>query len=307
MNRILKHTVTISFLPLLLIAGCKENAQIKTENQTAVKTNQNQGNSAILPPLKHAFSCLPKDAAFIAAHRGTSRNAGLAENSLIGQKTLIEKGFYFSEIDVAGLKDGTLILMHDGVLDRTTVKTGPVASATWADLDGTLLKDTDGELTSDIVPKFSDILEGAKGQIYLEIDFKSSARFEDVIKEIRKQGMADQVILIAYSDGQARKLAKLAPEMMLSLTVKNAEHLKELNAMGIETAQMAAWTGRERASRDLLALLSDKNVPALAMRNPQEQTKAISDAHLIVSDYALDSQPIIGDIDMNAFKACLNK
>lgn len=306
MKPFFKQSLVAGLLPLISLSACRQdqakiNQDIKSEPYVSSKFSPD------LPSIDHAFSCLPKEAAFIAAHRGTSKNANLAENSLGGQRALIENGFYFSEIDVAGLKDGTLILMHDGVLDRTTVDNGPVASSNWADLDGTLLRDTDGNITSDIVPKFSQILTEAKGKIYLEIDFKSSARFEDVIKEIRKQKMSDQIILIAYSDGQARKLAKLAPEMMISLTVKNAAHLRELNAMGIETEQMAAWTGRERASRDLLNTLSNNNIPILAMRSPQEQSKVISDAHLIVSDYALETNPIIGKIDMKKFKACLNQ
>lgn len=306
MKPFFKLSLVVSLLPFISLSACRQDqAKINEYDKTEASISSEVGHD--LPSINHAFSCLPKEAAFIAAHRGTSKNANLAENSLGGQSMLIENGFYFSEIDVAGLKDGTLILMHDGVLDRTTVDTGPVASSTWAELDGTLLRDTDGNITSDIVPKFSQILTEAKGKIYLEIDFKSSARFEAVIKEIRKQKMSDQVILIAYSDGQARKLAKLAPEMMISLNVKNTGHLKELNSMGIETERMAAWTGRERASRDLLNTLSNHNIPVLAMRSPQEQSKVISDAHLIVSDYALDTNPIIGEIDMDAFKACLNK
>lgn len=303
MKPTLPHIVATTVVTLALLSGCR--AQTAVAPATPANDEAPLAFDKILPPLKQAFACLPKEAAFVAAHRGTSLNRGLPENSMGGLLALIDAGFYFSEIDVAGLKDGTLILMHDGVLDRTTVKEGPVASQSWADVNSLLLRDTDGRITTDTLPQFEDILQRSKGKIYLEIDFKSSAKFEAVIAQIRQNDMADQVILIAYSDGQARKLASLAPDMMISLTIKSNDHFDELKSLGIKTENMTAWTGREAIDPAQLRLLTNNQIRVLAMRSPQEQDEAIVDADLIVSDYALDGPPILGTIDEAAFKACL--
>ena len=143
-----------------------------------------------LPSLTTQFECLPKETAIISAHRGTARGSGFAENGLRGLSALIKRGYLMSEIDVARLKDGTYILFHDGVWEDKSTGRGAVAASTWEQAEKYLLKDPQGKLTSDTPIKLSNYLAEAKDKIYLEIDFKSSARYQDVIKMIRAHGMS---------------------------------------------------------------------------------------------------------------------
>ncbi len=300
----MKHILYIVLFSIFMLTACFNSEKPLKE---PYESDRPRKTDFTLPPIKSALSCLPKENAFIAAHRGTSRNQGLAENSLSALSKLIEKGFYISEIDVASLKDNTLILMHDGVLDRTTIRKGPFANLKWPQVDGLLLRDTEGNITSDTVPRLSDILAKAKHKIYLEIDFKSSARYEDVLKEIRQHDMQKHVILIAYTDGQARKLAKLAPEMMISIPVKNAQHLSALNRTGIKTNQIAAWTGKETPNSKLRTKLNQRKIPILSMPTNKQKHYAISYSKIIVTDYALDTKPILGRFDKKALESCLYK
>ncbi|MEP1229476.1 MAG: glycerophosphodiester phosphodiesterase family protein, partial [Litorimonas sp.] len=169
-----------------------------------------------LPPLKAAIECLPKDGAIIAAHRGTSRDWNTAENSISALQKLIKQNYLLAEIDVAGLRDSTMITFHDGVWDDISTGKGPVISTTKESLEKILLKTRKGTYTSDRPPLFEDMLQTAKGKIYLEIDFKSSANMQNVISTIKKYDMSDQVLLIAYTKNQAKKLRNLAPNMLLS-------------------------------------------------------------------------------------------
>jgi glycerophosphoryl diester phosphodiesterase len=125
--------------------------------------------------MKTALSCLPDGAAMMASHRGISREWDMAENSLAGLERLIADGYRVAEIDLAGTKDGTLFLYHDGVWEEKSTGTGPVAATLTADLDTILLKNRAGEVTSERPPTFAQVLETAKDRLYLEIDFKSSA------------------------------------------------------------------------------------------------------------------------------------
>ena len=54
----------------------------------------------------------------VVAHRGDWRNA--PENSLQAIQYCIDMGVDMVEIDVRKTKDGHIVLMHDGSIDRTT-------------------------------------------------------------------------------------------------------------------------------------------------------------------------------------------
>lgn len=64
----------------------------------------------------------------VAAHRGDWRYA--PENSMAAIENAIKMGVDIVEIDIQKTKDGKLILMHDGTLDRTTTGKGKIADWT---------------------------------------------------------------------------------------------------------------------------------------------------------------------------------
>ena len=133
------------------------------DHQPPVQTSQ----SLTSYPLKHHFKCLPDSAAILAAHRGTSKGKGLAENGKAGLQALIKKGVMIAEIDVAKTKDGMHFLFHDGVWDDESTGKGAVASSRWSQAQSFLLNDTEGRLTSETPISFEDYLKIAKDKIYL--------------------------------------------------------------------------------------------------------------------------------------------
>jgi glycerophosphoryl diester phosphodiesterase len=66
------------------------------------------------------------------AHRGGGSLA--PENTLAAIRLGRSLGFRAAEVDVQFAKDGTAVLMHDRVLDRTTSGHGPLAERTWSEL-----------------------------------------------------------------------------------------------------------------------------------------------------------------------------
>jgi len=212
-------TTVFSAALILGLSSCKAPSTSPTQAPKidTPSTTSTQATPRKLAPLKKALACLPQNAAIIAAHRGTDeRSKDIAENSIGGLNALIKNGTLMAEIDVAGLKDGTLITFHDGVWDEISTGSGPVASSRKSDLENILLKSRSGKLTADRPPLFKDMLEAAKGKMYIEVDFKSSADYRSVIKAIHDANMADQVLLISYSERQSAQLGRLAPEMIRS-------------------------------------------------------------------------------------------
>lgn len=265
------------------LAACKAPNPTQGSNDPAAQTNI----KAKLPPIRTALACLPDSAAIIAAHRGTDeRWKDQAENSLGALKALIDHGTLMAEVDVAGLKDGTLITFHDGVWDEISTGRGPIASSQKSDLEKILLKSRDGGLTADRPPLFTDMLAAAKGKIYVEVDFKSSAKYRPVIKAIRNADMADQVLLIAYSSGQAQQLARLAPEMLRS------------NPKDAPKKDQAVWLGYEVANGNTAAHLKENGSYTIGRigdprrQPPLKQMQTAAD--ILVTDQAERYAGVVG-------------
>lgn len=98
------------------------------------------------------------------AHRGLHGN-GVPENSIAAFKAALERG-YGIELDIHLLKDGTLAVIHDAALKRTTGAEGYIEDLTAADLGKYRLEGTD-----EIIPTFQQVLElyGGKAPIIIEL------------------------------------------------------------------------------------------------------------------------------------------
>lgn len=207
------------------------------------------------------------------------------------------------EIDVARLKDGTHILYHDGVWEDGSTGKGIVAATTWPEAEKFILKDTQGRYTAHKIPKLTDYLKVATGKTYLEIDFKSSSNYEYVINQIRTHNMQAHVILISYNPGQAKKLSKLAPDMMISIATQRSQ-----DAFNYPKGQAAAWVANGITDKALIKNLRKENIPILGKIGFEWDSYKAEAADILVTDYALNHRPITGLTRSNkkAYIDCLN-
>ena len=293
-----KAPISIACASLLLAAGL---SACKAPTSNTTQTTEMIEPKTTLAPIRKALDCLPADAAIMAAHRGTDeRWRDQAENSIGGLNALIKHGTIMAEIDVAGLKDNTLITFHDGVWDQISTGKGPISVSRKSDLEKILLKSRAGGLTADRPPLFADMLKTAKGKIYMEVDFKSSADPQAVIDAIRKADMADQVLLIAYNPKQAALFERLAPEMLRS----NPPEAAKLGH--------AVWLGYGVANGNKAnALKSNGNytIGRIGDPNRQPSLKALTRASdILVTDKAEKHDGIIGMTakSREAFEACVS-
>lgn len=203
-----------------------------------------------------------EEKALISAHRG-GPTPGLPENGIETMDAVLTAIPAIMEIDVAQSTDGVLYLMHDRTLDRTTTGTGRVSDRDWAYVEQLKLVDEAGWQTTYSVPTLLAALEWAKDRTVLQIDFKRTADFADVINLIRAQDMADQVILIAYTLEQAERLHELAPEMLLSYSIGSVGDLAEVEQAGIPADRIVAFTGTRLPKPDLYRALDGEDVEVI--------------------------------------------
>ncbi len=100
------------------------------------------------------------------AHRGL-HDAARPENSLSAFRAAVSAG-YGIELDVHLLRDGTLAVMHDSLLKRTTGAEGRIE-----DLTADRLSDFYLEGSLDTIPTFRQVLELVDGQVPLIVELKA--------------------------------------------------------------------------------------------------------------------------------------
>lgn len=239
----------------LLLAACGAS---NTGMQAAAPASA----AAALQPhdLAHFFDCLQHDSgALVSAHRGGPA-PGFAENSVETFANTVRQAPVALEIDIARTKDGKLVLMHDETLERTTTGHGPVSASTLAEIQALSLRDNDGQTLAAHPPTLQQALEWAAGKAILELDIKRDVPYEDVIAAVRAAHAENRVILITYTDGQAFRLHRLAPDLMMTATIEDEAQLQRFIANHVDLSRIIAWTGTEEPNAALNVALAQRGV-----------------------------------------------
>lgn len=243
-----------------VVAGCAQEAPAPVASPVAAAGRWTIDPG---PDLNAFFECIEKEGAtLVSAHRGGYRD-GLPENALETMEATVDAIPALLEVDVASSADGVLYLMHDDTLDRTTTGEGPVDALPYAAIATLKLEDKKGLATPYAPPRFADALAFAKARTILKVDIKKTARFEDVVAEIRNAGAERRVVLIAYSLGAAQKLHRLAPEMMISLNMDEPGDLAAAAKAGIESDRLLAFTGTAAPNTPLYDALNAADVEVI--------------------------------------------
>lgn len=209
------------------------------------------------------FDCFEENGrTLISAHRGGAY-PGLPENSIEAMLAMLSEAPVLVEVDVASSADGVLFLMHDDRLERTTTGAGVAADKTWAEISALSLEDPTGRRTEFSPPRFDEALSALKNRTLMQIDFKRSARFEDVIDEVKRQGAERSVIYIAYSMAAAAKLHRLHPEAMISLSLDSESEISRAAAAGAPPNRLLGFTGTTDPRPRLFNALNGRDVEVI--------------------------------------------
>ncbi len=209
------------------------------------------------------FNCLRESGyTVVGAHRG-GPGPGFAENAIETFAYTTRLAPALLEIDISRTRDNALVLMHDDTLDRTTTGSGPVRSRTLAEIQQLRLKDDAGTVLDARPPALRQALDWAQGRAILELDVKRGVPYEDVLAEVRSAGALTRVVFITYSDDAAVRVHKLAPQMMLSVSMDEPRDINLLERRGIDLTRVLAWTGTETLNPSLNRALAARGIEAI--------------------------------------------
>ncbi len=135
---------------------------------------------------------------FVTAHRGDFLSGGRiveAENSVRAIERARSIGVDMVEIDVHRISDGTLVVIHDPTLDRTTNATGPVADLKRSDLkDITLVHPSTREALGAALPTLEATFAALGPEMMINVELKSGLEMLAEVAEVAARGgVSDQV------------------------------------------------------------------------------------------------------------------
>jgi glycerophosphoryl diester phosphodiesterase len=154
----------------------------------------------------------------VIAHRGEHLHH--AENSIAAIQSAAALGADYAELDVHTTRDGKLVLMHDGTVDRTTDGHGAVSSLTLDEIRSLHVRGDEKP-----VPTFEEALDAARGRISIYLDWKDASP-EAIFRALSTHGMLDHVVVYGAL-GELHRLQALAPGIRVMPEADNEAALKK--------------------------------------------------------------------------------
>lgn len=131
----------------------------------------------------------------VAAHRGDWRNA--PENSLRAFEYAAAMGCDIIELDLKKTKDGTIVIMHDETINRTTNGTGKPADYTLQEIKALRLKNGLGRITNNQIPTLKEVMIALKAsKVLVNLD-KSYNYYHEAYAILKETGTLKQGIFKA--------------------------------------------------------------------------------------------------------------
>lgn len=157
----------------------------------------------------------------IEAHRGDSLNA--PENTLAAFERAIRLGVEWIELDVHPAKDGTLMVIHDDTVDRTTDGSGAVCRLSVDEMRGLDAGATfSPAFQGERIPRLVDVLEMIEPfATRLNLEIKSSPPGLDVplrvAELLRRFGKQRDYVVSSFDLQALLDVRAIAPELQLAL------------------------------------------------------------------------------------------
>jgi glycerophosphoryl diester phosphodiesterase len=171
----------------------------------------------------------------------------------------LEHGAAGVEFDVRRCADGSIVVIHDDTLERTTNGRGRVG-----DLPYKILKTFDAGF-GERIPLLSEVLDELGRRCLLNIELKDPNLAGDVKKLVLERGLQQHVLVSAFDWAE---LSTLVPEIAVALLASKADNListaRTLRAAAIHPRKDIADPGliTEAHAADLLVHVWTVNEPS---------------------------------------------
>lgn len=165
---------------------------------------------APLPSLKHPIA--------VIGHRA---GRGIRpENTLAAIRNAMALKIDYVELDIRATRDGHLVIMHDGEVDRTTNGKGAVRDLTLAEIRSLDAGSKFGaKYAGEKVPTFEEVLKLCRHRMHIYVDHKE-APTQQVYDLIHKYGMDREVVVYNGPQG-LKEWKRIAPHIPVMPSLPN--------------------------------------------------------------------------------------
>lgn len=230
------------YLSLLWLLSVGVSACSLTEANNSIYSEPSKISFSSVEDLYKFLTYSERRVPLISAHRGGPA-PGYPENAIETFQHSANKQPLIIECDIALTKDSVLVMMHDDRLDRTSTGKGLIKNYTLAELKKFKLKDNEGNLTAYKIPTLEEVLKWGRGKVIFTLDVKRGVPMDLVIDAVKRYNAAPYAIIITYNANQAAEVHRLAPDLMISVSIRKVDDLLRLNDYGIPDNRLVAFVG----------------------------------------------------------------
>ncbi len=155
------------------------------------------------------------------AHRGASAYA--PENTLEAFQKAVDLKADGIELDVQMTKDGTLVVIHDEMVDRVSGASGWVKDYTYEKLKKIDVNLRFAQYGPQYIPTLEEVCELIRPTgLTINVELKTGVIFYPEIEEqtldlVKRTGMEDRVIYSSFNHYSIRKIKRLKPDAVTGL------------------------------------------------------------------------------------------
>ncbi len=257
-----------------------------------------------LPPTIVVVAQAPTSRPAIAGHRGgfydrhpESSLALFAElaQAFAGDVLIIE-------VDLRRSRDGTIWIMHDATVDRTTTGSGRLDALPDSAIRALRLRRPGGALTDERVPTLAELLAFARTRnLHLMLDIKEPLH-EAALRMVRQQGLERRVLTLTFDQAITARVAAFAPDIALSALIITDADWQAFQRTALRADQRVAYI-TERTAPALVATLRQAGVRIMAdvsegtrhggsARSPAAYRAQVREQQLdiLITDYPIEAR-----------------
>jgi len=189
------------------------------------------------------------------------------------------------EFDIRESASGSLYLMHDLSVERTTNGTGDITALTDSAINALFLKDRNGIMTSEKIPLFSDLLASFQNtDIILMLDIKGKI-WEKVLDLVTLMKMESKCIVLTFNQTHTKLVSRYSDKAMVSALVSSQADWNSLLTLDIPNDQLIVYISKETP----LHLLQEINKKRVRIMTDMSETQNNNAQHF-TSDFYLNQQ-----------------
>ena len=159
------------------------------------------------------------------------------ENTIPAFLAAIKAGADWIELDVSQTKDGTIVVLHDDDLKRTTGRDGKIWEVNYDEIKGLAADVKMGPAFKDSgIPTLEEALDACQGRAKLDIEIKDNGHLsedftERVVKLIREKNMTEQCMISSFCYEMLTKTKALEPTLLTGF-IQGKKVDRELESCG---------------------------------------------------------------------------